>query len=340
MKKFITAVLCLLSIVYLSPQQVCEASLFEMALAQDSIYTPGKITLALKLTDEAEYQGYYQFRISFYMAGDLVRKQTLTAAQNESVRFELSFPEVFSRTDCRCRCELFIGDDFFEALEKSFTLWPPTAPYSGESIRDKEIWTFDTSGRLQELFDILEVEATDATYQPAREFGSPDIVLIGQNTEPNSVRIITERLVPVEPKPLIIYLKQKQLIRELKLEIPAENNHPQSVTCDANGILLNGLNMVDMMRLVDDALFVKIKKDRGSDGTIKSFVTESIKDQKNIFSYLFTIENRGQKLVFCQLPVTDRKDPRCAILLKNILKFSVNFIDSREKQINPDNERR
>ena len=340
MKMTIAAILCLPAIMCLPSQQVCKAELLEMTLSQDSIYTPGKIKLALRLTDMAIYNERYQFRLGIYMAGELVRKQTLTATQGKSVLFELAFPEVFSRTEGRCRCELFIGQDFFESQEKPFTLWPQIEPYPEQKIKKKEIWTFDTSGKLQELFDKMEVKVTDATFQPAREFGSPDIVFVGQCIDPNSMRLVTDRLETVEPEPVIIYLKQKQFLKESKLEIPAENNRPQSFICDVNSILLSGLGMVDIMKMVEDTSFIKVKKDGNSGRTIKSYVTEDKKDEKNIYSYLFAERHWGKNSVYCQLPIYDGDDPRGAILLKNILNHAVEFIDSRENQINSDNERK
>ena len=321
-------------------QPRCEGAFFEMSLEQDAIYTPGKIHLSMKLTEAAKFEGNYQFKISMSVANTLVREQTLKATREEPLTYELTFPEVFDRTQGRCRCELFIGKDFIEAREKPFTLWPQISPYPQDSIKEKEVWTFDTSGKLQDLFDRLEVKVIDATFQPARDFGSPDIVFIGQHIDPNRVRLVTKRLISVEPKPVIIYLKQKQFLREAKLEIPAENNHPQNVKCDLNSPLLNGLSLRDLMNMTDSAAFIKIKKEKDSDRAINSYVTENVKDEKNIYSYLFTVVEKGQHAIYCQLPVTDGNDPRYAVLLKNLLKFANNIIDSRENQTNPDIERR
>jgi hypothetical protein len=333
MNKQMKILIYIFAALFFSLQQ-CKGSFFEMELEQDAIYTPGKINLTMKLTDNAKYDDKYQLRVSIYIAGALFRKQNIKAVRNEPVIYELGFPEVFDKTGCRCRCELFIGEDFIEAGELSFTLWPSIAPYPGESLRKKTIWTFDTSGKLQGLLDELEIKVVDATFQAARDFGSPDIVIIGQYTDPNNMRLIIERLDSVEPKPVIIYLKQKQFSKEAKLEIPAENNRSQNVTCDMNSPLLDGLSLRDIMKMADDAVFIKIKKEKDPDRVVSSFITENKKDEKNIYSFLFTAAEKEQHAIYCQLPVTDRNDPRYAVLLKNLLNFADNIIESRENQSN------
>ena len=72
----------------------------------------------------------------------------------------------------------------------------------------------------------------------------------------------------------------------------------------------------------------KIKKD--SDRTIISYITENKKDEKYIYSFLLTTVEKGQHTIYCQLPVTDDNDPRYAVLLKNLLRFADNIIESRE----------
>lgn len=319
--------------IYLLPLPLCGASFFEMSLRQDSIYTPGKVNLTMKLTGKAKIEGRYQFKVSVYMAGTLIRKQTLTVTKKEPAVFELMFPDVYTRTDSRCRSELFIGGLFIEAQEKPLTLWPPIAPYQEESIKNKEIWTFDISGKLQELFSDLEVEAVDATFQAARDFGTPDIVFIGQCLDPNNMRLITRCLMSLETKPVIVFLRQKQFLRNAKIEIPTENNRSQSVECDADCPLLSSLNLHDVMNMVDGATYVKIKKEKDDKaGSINSYVTERVKDKKSIYSYLCAVKEKGRVTIYCQLPVTDDNDPRYAVLLKNLLRLTDRISDSRKNQ--------
>jgi len=301
-----------------------------MTLKQYSIYTPGKMNLTMKLTSKAKIEGNYRFKISIYVADTLVRKQTLPVTKKKPALFELTFPDVHSKADVRCRVELFIDGQFIEAKAKPLTLWPPIAPYPKESVSSKVIWAFDTSGKLQKIFGDLEVEATDATFQAARDFETPDIVFIGQFVEPNSMQVITDHLMSVETKPVIIFLRQKQLLKNAKIEIPKENNRSKNVVCDLNSPLLQGLTKRDIMNMVDNAIYVRTKRKKDKDRSIDSCVTEAMKDKKNIYSYLCTIKEKDQVTIHCQLPVTDGDDPRFRILFKNLLKFADKISDSQK----------
>jgi hypothetical protein len=301
-----------------------------MTLKQDSIYTSAKMNLTVKLTSKAKIEGNYRLKVSIYVADALMRKQTLPVTKKKPALFELTFPDVHSKTDVRCRAELFVDGQFIEAKAKPLIIWPPIAAYPKESISSKVIWAFDTSGKLQKIFRDLEVEATDATFQAARDFETPDIVFIGQYVEPNSMRVITHHLMSVETKPVIIFLRQKQLLKNAKIEIPEENNRSKSVVCDPNSPLLQGLTRRDIMNMVDNAIYVKIKRKKDKGRSIDSCVTEAMKDKKNIYSYLCTIKEKGQATIHCQLPVTDGDDPRFRILFRNILKFADKISDSQK----------
>lgn len=330
MKTSTMIVCCALIAIYLLLPQPCRASFFEMTFKQDAIYASAKMNLTVKLTSKAKIEGNYRFKISIYVADTLVRKQTLPVTKKKPAIFELTFPDVHSRTDVRCRAELFIDGQFIEAKAKPLTLWPPIVPYPKESISSKVIWAFDTSGKLQKFFRDLEVTATDATFQAARDFGTPDIVFIGQYVDPKSMQVITHHLMSVETKPVIIFLRQKQLLKNAKIEIPEENNRSKSVVCDPNSPLLQGLTRRDIMNMVDDAIYVKIKRKKDKGRSIDSCVTEAKKDKKNIYSYLCTIKEKGQVTIHCQLPVTDGDDPRFRILFKNLLKFADKISDSQK----------
>lgn len=330
MKTRTMVVCCMLMAIYLLLPQPCRASFFEMTLKQDSIYAPGKMNLTMKLTSKAKIEGNYRFKISIYVADTLVRKQTLPVTKKKSALFELTFPDVHSKTDVRCQTELFIDSQFIEAKAKPLTLWPPIAAYPKQSISSKVIWAFDTSGKLQKFFKDLEVAATDATFQAARDFETPDIVFIGQYVDPKNMQVITHYLMSVETKPVIIFLRQKQLLKNAKIEIPEENNRSKSVVCDPNSPLLQGLTRRDIMNMVNNAIYIKIKRKKDKNRSVDSCVTEAMKDKKNIYSYLCTIKEKGQVTIHCQLPVTDRDDPRFRILFRNILKFADKISDSQK----------
>lgn len=319
----------------LLPPQACYASFFKMTLKQNSIYTPGKMHLNVTLTDDAKINGSYQCKVGIYMAGALIRQQTLKVTKKEPAIFELKFPDVCTRTDVRCRSELFLEEHFLEAREKSLTLWPPMSPYPEESINDKKIWTFDTSGKLQELFNDLEVESIDATFQGARDFLAPDIVFIGQNLDPNNMSLITERLVSFGTKPVIVFLRQKQFLRNSKVEVPTENNRSESVECKADCPLLKDLYLNDVLNMVDGAAYIQIKKEKDDKTiSINSFITERVKDKRSVYSYLCTVKEKGCVTIYCQLPVTDYKNPRYVTLLKNLLKLTDKISDQKKQSDN------
>lgn len=302
--------------------QPCQASsFFEMTLKHNSIYTPGKMHLAVELTDKAIIQGNYMFRVSIYVADTLMRKQTLPVAKGKQASFELFFPEVRSRTGVRCRAELFINGEFIEAKEKPLTLWPQLVSHPKKPA-GKVIWIFDTSGKLEKIFEDMDIETIDATFQAARDFGTPTIVLIGQYIEPNSMQVITHRLASVDSKLVVIFLRQKRLMGNSEIEISREIDLSKSIVCDLNSPLLQGLTKLDIMEMVDNAIPVKITKQEDKRWFVNSYVTEVVKEEKNIYSYLSSIEENHQVTIYCQLPITDSDDPIHGILLDNMLKFA------------------
>jgi len=298
-----------------------QASFFEMNLKNDSLYTPGEMKLSMKLTERAKVEGDYKFRISVYVADTLMRKQVLPALREEPSVFKVMFPKARGRTDVRCRAELFINGQFIEAKEKPLTLWPPAVSHSGE-LTNKVIWVFDISGRLQKIFEEVEIETVDATFQAARDFGTPTIIFIGQYLDPNSMRVITDCLSSVDGKFVTVFLRQNQFIEDSEIEIPKENNLPVNIVCDFNSPLLEELNKFDIMNMVDSARYVKIKKQKHSGRIITSYVTEVIEDEENIYSYLLSIDEKRKVTIYCQLPVADSEDPRYGILLNNLIKFA------------------
>jgi hypothetical protein len=304
-----------------------KASLLEMNLKHDSIYTPGSINITMKVTNMTNFESGYKLKISIFLTGTLIREQTIEADRDKPVNFELNVPEVFDRTEGRCRCELLIGDNFLEAQEVPVILWPATEPYPQESIKDKQIWVYDTSGKLLDLFRKMEVKVVDATFKTARDFGKPDIVFAGQNLDPNNMRILTNSIISAKTEPVVIYLKQKQFSKESKIEVIPDNNSVQTITLTRNNIFLTGLNFRDVMRLANNSNCLKIKTDEDTERTTNSWINEMVKDEKNIYSYLLTIKQKNEAAVYCQLPITDSGDPRCAVLLKNLLTYAQNVRD-------------
>ncbi|MHC4168416.1 MAG: hypothetical protein ACYSWQ_15800 [Planctomycetota bacterium] len=173
------------------------------------------------------------------------------------------------------------------------------------------------------------MEVIDATFQSARDFGTPEIVFIGENLDPNNVRIIDDRLAMSQSKPVTIFLRQKKLPIESLMEISEDDSSPQHIEIDFDSRFLSGLGTRDLMNLVDEAVHIRIKRDKGR--LVNSYITEVTQDKKHLFSYFLTFEEEGRITIYCQLRVADSKDPRCGVLLRNMLEFADRIIRVREE---------
>ena len=322
MKTNIEIVIFMMASLFLLPSRFCEASFFEMNLKQASLYTPGNINLTMKLTDAAKIENNYKFKVSIFLTGTLIREQTVEASGKEPVSFELNVPEVFAKTQGRCRCELLLENDFLEAQEVPLLLWPAIQPYEQQTLMNTEIWVYDTSGKLLDLFRKMEVKVVDATFKAARDFGRPDIVFAGEDTDPNNMQILANSISSLKLQPVVIYLKQKQFLKEAKLEVPSKENISQKVKCDLESPLLSGLNLRDILSLVEDASYLKSRKEDNKERYIKSVVTEEKQDENSIYTYLCTAQKDSYITIYCQLPVTTGSDPRSVVLLKNMLRYA------------------
>ncbi len=310
--------------------QPCRASFFEATLEKNSIYTPSTMNLSIKLTSKARIEGDYRFNVSIFVAETLMRRWTLPATKKGPV--ELEFPAVRSKTDVRCRIELFLNGHFIESKGIPLTLWPRIDRKPGDLTSKKVIWVFDISGQLREFFKSMKVETVDATFQAARDFKAPDIVFIGEQTNLNSMKIILHSLAPIENKPVVIFLRQKQLLENTLSEILLENDYSQKVVCDINSPVLTGLNKRDIIKILDGTMCVKIRKGENEDISINSYVTEKAKDRKYIYTYLCTIRHKEEVTIHCLLPVMNNEDPRCAVLLNNLLRFADEISNSQKDQ--------
>ncbi|MHC4653622.1 MAG: hypothetical protein ACYS91_01240 [Planctomycetota bacterium] len=310
--------------------QPCPASFFEATLEKNSIYTPSTMNLSIKLTNNARIEGDYRFNVSIYIAETLMRRWAMPATKKGPV--ELEFPAVRSKTDVRCRIELFLNGQFIESKGIPLTLWPPIDRHLGDLTSKKVIWVFDISGRLREFFKSMKVETVNATFQAARDFKAPDIVFIGEQTNLSSMKIILHSLAPIENKPVVIFLRQKQLLENTLSEILLENDYSQKVICDINSPVLTGLSKRDIIKILDGTMCVKIRKGENEDISINSYVTEKTKDKRYVYTYLCTIRHKEEVMIHCQLPVMNNGDPRCAVLLNNLLGFAEEICNSQRDQ--------
>lgn len=312
--------------------QPCIATFFQATLEQNSIYTPNSMNLSIKLSNKARIEGDYRFKVSIYIEETLMRRWAMPATMAEPVIVKLEFPAVRSKTSVRCRIELFLNGQFIESKGIPLTLWPPIDRQMGGLTSKKVIWVFDISGRLGEFFKSMKVESVDATFQAARDFKAPDIVFIGEYTDLNNMKTLLHSLAPTKNKPVVIFLRQKRLLENTLSEILLENDYSQKVVCDMNSPLLTGLNKRDIISILDRTKCVKIRKGENEDISINSYVTENVKDSQYINTYLCTIRYKEEVTIHCQLPVMNNEDPRCVVILNNLLGFADEMCNSQRDQ--------
>ena len=133
---------------------------------------------------------------------------------------------------------------------------------------------------------------------------------------------------------------KKQLLQNTYIEIPKKNNRSENVVCNLKSPLLEGLNKLDMMYMVDSAIHIKVRKQENKNWTIDSCVTEISKDNKYTYSYLASIQDKERITIYCQLPVTNGDDPRCSVLLENLIELANKIADSQKSSTNLHSERR
>lgn len=312
---------CLLTAVSWLIPQSCHGSFFDMSLKQNSIYTPGTMRLTMMLSEKARIDDGYRLQLSVFVSDTLVRKRIIPIIKATPVTFELMLPGVRSRTDARCRAELFIDSEFLEARERPLTLWP-TVVSSPNMPTDQAIWVFDISGQLQKLLGNLGIPIADATFQAVRDFETPRIVFIGQETDANSMEVVAHRLAGIEAKPVVVFLKQKRFPGSAEMDIPKGTYSPQRIVCNRESALLQSLTKHDIMNMLENVEPIRIIKAENEDVAIESFITDVVEDNEYMLTYLCAVRKQGQVTVYCQLSVTDSSDPRAGVLLNNLLRFA------------------
>lgn len=322
----------LLVVSTLLPCQTCIATFFQATLEQNSIYTPNAMNLSIKLSNNARIEGDYRFNVSIYIEETLMRRWAMPATMAEPVMVKLEFPAVRSKTNVRCRVELFLNGQFIESKGIPLTLWPPVDSQTGGMVGKKVIWVFDISGRLGEFFKSMKVESVDSTFQAARDFKAPDIVFVGEYTELINMKTLLHSLAPIKNKPVVIFLRQKRLLENTLSEILLENDYSRKVICDMNSPLLTGLDKRDIIGILDRTMCVKIRKGENEDISLYSCVTEKTQDRQYIYTYLCTIRYKEEVTIHCQLPLMNNGDPRCVVILNNLLGFADEMCNSRRDQ--------
>lgn len=301
----------------------CDGAFLQTSLDQDAVYTPGCVDLVMNVSKEAALVEQYSFRVTLFCGETVIRDQPLPGSQDEPTTFEVVVPEVRERTDLRCRVELLVGGRFVEAAEKPLALWPPLSPFA-EQPKGKVLWTFDTSGALQRIFSELQVQAVDATFQPVRDFQTPDVVFVGENTDLQSLENLRSRL-DSQPKSdrRIVFLRQSRFPEEWNVEVPAKAEPLRRFCHDPNSVLLSGLNQLDIMHMARNAVPVGLADKKQKEGSVVSHVGEPAEAGKAMLSYMVAVQEEVLTSIYCQLPITEdfEADPRSAALLCNLLEF-------------------
>jgi hypothetical protein len=334
-------VFCVLIKLHLLVQGPCQESFFEMSLKRDSVYTPGRMQMFMRISDKAILEGPYAFRISVVLEGSVIRKQVLPAVQDKTTVFVLDFPETRGRAAVRCRAELLVDGEFVEAKEVALAIWPPLKP-APKQPRDKVIWVFDTSGALKKICDELGVRATDATFQAVRDFQRPNIVLVGENIDHRSFNILEDRISADDAAlETIVFLRQEVLPNEWAVQVADGDELPATVRCDPNCLLLSGLSKLDIMKLTIGATPVQVPSTQDKSRTIASYVSAAGRDQDTILSYLGSLRTGKVVTVYCQLPITASlaDEPRAGALFRNLLQFVYEHGISLDNRRNISDER-
>ena len=293
-------------------------NLMRLSMERDAIFTPGQVRVAVQLSDRAEVAGPYKAKLTAFLAGIVVREQTVGITQEAPATFVVPFPKVLVRSEVRCRVELSLNDEFLEAVERPVCISPPAAPLDKHN-RPTDVWVLDASGGLQRVFHELDVNAVDAAFQGVRDFASPSVVFMGEFSETNVMELITARLSQMPKQPIVIFLRQRQFPKALEVKAVDDVNAPRSIICDMNTPLLKDLTRADMLNLLSKAVSIETK---AKSGFTHSFVTERADNQEPARTYLSTLNADGRLHVFCQLPVMDPCDPRQTTMLHNLIEFA------------------
>jgi hypothetical protein len=293
-------------------------SLMRVSVERDAIFTPGQVRVAVRLTDRAEIAGAYEARLTAFLAGIAVRDLTASISRESPAIFDVPFPRVFARSAVRCRVELSLGGEFLEAAERPVFIWPPVAQWD-KPKRPPSVWVLDASGGLQRVFREMDVNAVDAAFQGVRDFASPSVVFVGEFSQTSAVQLIITRLSSMSKQPMVVFLRQKQFPRDLEIETVNDTNTPRSIACDMNSPLLKNLMRVDMLSLLSQAATIETK---AKGGFTRSLVAERASKGEPRGVYLCTLDADDRRYVFCQLPVTDPRDPRQTTLLHSLIEFA------------------
>jgi hypothetical protein len=293
--------------------------ILELSLARSAIFTPDDTRIAVRVAPAAKLAGPYGVKIIASAGQNVIHERTMALMKGDGASCLLPFPEVRTVTEVRCRAELFLGNEFIEACEKPIRLWPHCCP--GPLPHDHaEVWAFDPSGVMPKLLSEFGVHAANATFQAVRDFGTPGVVFVGERLDPCQIETILERVRRMDRNTFVILLRQEQFRAELHVSTTANTDAGDSVVWERGSALLEGLAARDIMGLLNGTNAVHIPKQPGR--SIISYVTGTTHTDDEVSSYLGLVQERNHAILFCQLPCTDRQNPRQIVLLQNFVQFA------------------
>ncbi len=302
-----------------APAACPAGTILEMTIPRDAIDTPGDARLDFLMTPAARFAGPYHLRILASVARDVVHERTMTLMKEDKVSCELSFPEVRTATEVRCRAELFLGEEFLEACEKPIRLWPhhrPRVVTQGPT----DFWVFDPSGALQNLLPEFGVAAVNAVFQAVRDFGTPRVVFVGERLDPAHSRMILERVRMTDENTIVVLLRQEQFPKDLQISTAQDKDVCDNVVWDRAHVLLEGLAARDLLGLLQGGAAAHIQKTPGR--SVTTCITGTTRTDEEVCSYLGVMQEENHLILYCQLPSTDRQDPRQMVLLHNLIQFA------------------
>jgi hypothetical protein len=302
----------------LSGVNAVDGALLHVTVQQEAIYTPGTVRLSFVLTDAATLAGPYRIRAALYLAGATARDREVEVTRPQATLCELPVPELDGIVKAVCRIELFQDDAFLEAHELPVSLWSRhhLEPAGRCGTR---VWAVDPSGVLLSRLSEFGIEAADASFQAVRDLRVPEIVFVGERLDEENMRLTFDRVRQAQDVVTIVF-GQDRLTGGFDAAGITVTDPCHPVIAEPNSVLLTGLSSRDAMWLLNDARPLRIK--RRPDRSIHSHLTAVESDSKVVLSYLSIVEQHSRTTLYCQLPATDRDDPRQMVLLRNILQFA------------------
>lgn len=347
MKK-LCRILIVLTVCILAVQTACLGSYFQMK-ARSNICSPSTFAVNARLTDKASLQGKWRVDLAVYVDKELVRKESSLISRKGAAVFKVDFPELRKVVNGRYRAELYLDGEFIEGVEKKFSIWPRSVPYK---LADKQmvIWAYDKSGSLQKIFKSIGVKVVDATFQTARDFSKPDIIFVGENTEPKDMKVLDRHLMVSGNKPVLVSLSQKDFAKTDMLQICKPSRNTEVVSSQKDADILKGLGKFDVLNFIANARPVYFSNGLKANKTRASlWISKVSAEDQKAKSYAGMITERGYKTIFCQLPVMKgfAEDPAARKLFFNLLDLAAmhaapdatNNIDSIIGKIDKDNKK-